>query len=332
MDKYTHLNEIERMQIYRGFMSGLSLQEIANKIGRHKSTISREIARNQGKSDYLYPTEAQKRADDRKARHGSKINREPPIKAYMLEKLKIGWSPGAIAGRWNLEHPDQRICAETIYQFVYHKNNQNQALWRLLARVRKSRGMRKKQRSMEENSNRPSIHTRPEEVNMRFVVGDNEADLVFNRGSQSANVLVAIERKSRVVRLAKNESKKSEIIIESLARCLGPTAKSCTFDRGTEFAAHHKLGIPTFFCDPGSPWQKGSVENMNGLLRRYLPFSRDYRSITQEELDKIAHRLNNTPRKILGFLTPFEVFMKDTESLDRRVANEVRPTGGGGFL
>jgi IS30 family transposase len=313
MDNYTQIKEFERVAIYEGLKVGLSQGKIAKLLGRDKSSISRELNRNSDQFGYLYPRDAQKCAEDRKAKHGTKINRRPALKAYVIEKLKLGWSPAVIAGRWKIEKSKlPGTCAEAIYQFIYDPKNKKLALWEFLPRQRKKRGIKRKsqQANVAGIQHRVSVHDRPEEINMRDTVGHYEADLMFNKGSQAANVLTIVERKSRMVFLVKHESKHSKPIIESLEKKIKSTAKSCTFDNGKEFALHHLLNILTFFCDPGSPWQKGSVENMNGLLRRYLPFELDPHSITQDYLDHVALTINNIPRKILGFLTPYEVFMQ----------------------
>lgn len=316
MIKYTQLKEFERVQIYEGIKMGLSDRTIAKKIGRHHSTVSREVKRNSDSIGYLYPRDAQKRTEERKARHGCKINRRPysVLKNYVIEKLNLGWSPVVTAGRWNRgKSKKNRISPETIYSYAYRKENRELKLWKLLPKAKKRRGQKRKTRPPEGTLPFVSIHDRPQEINARKTIGHYEADLMFNSGSQSANVLTIIERKSRMIALVKNRSKHSEPVAKALKQRLGSSAKSCTFDRGKEFVLHHELGIQTFFCDPGSPWQKGSVENANGLLRRYFPFSLSHQFVTQEQLDTVAFKLNNTPRKILGFLTPFEVFMRDSK-------------------
>ncbi len=322
MGYYTQLKELERVRIYEGLKQGKSMTMIGHEIGRDKSTVSRELARNSDHIGYLYPRDAQKCTEERKAIHGSKISRALDLKAYILEKALLGWSPATIAGRWTRENPCRSLCAEAIYQFAYHKENKALALWKLFPRAKKKRGQVRKRQSSKAIASRVSIWERPKEIEARKSLGHYEADLMFNSGSQSANVLTAVERKSRMVVLVKNMSKRSNEVVPSLKERIGATAKSCTFDNGSEFALHHKLGIPTFFCDPGSPWQKGSVENMNGLLRRYLPFSLNAQAITQEYLDKVAHRMNDMPRKILGFLTPKEVFMQGAKN---RRKSRVKP-------
>lgn len=236
---------------------------------------------------------------------------------YVVAKAKIGWAPNVIAGCWSKKYPNQSISAETIYQFAYRQENQHLSLWKLFPRSKPKRGMKRKQRSTGGISQRVSIHKRPADIASRQTLGHYEADLMFNIGSQAANILTIVERKSRKVALVKHESKHSEPIIESLTKRLGSGAKSCTFDNGKEFAFHYKLGIPTFFCDPAAPWQKGSVENMNGLLRRHIPFELEPHLITQEYLDQIADMVNNTPRKKLNFLTPNQVFKQSLKEESR---------------
>jgi IS30 family transposase len=247
-------------------------------------------------------------AEDRKARHGSKIERNSTLREYVINMLKIGWSPELVAGCWNTEHPDQTICTEAIYQYIYKPKHKKLELWKLLNKRKKKRGLVRKTRSKETIQGRVSIHNRPEEINARKEFGHYEGDLFFNKGSMSANVLVAQERVSRRVILIKQDSKHSTPTANALKEAIGSHAKSCTFDNGTEFAEHLALAILTFFCDPYSPWQKGSVENVIKLVREHLPFATDPDDITQELLNSVADKLNNRPRKILGFLTPNEVF------------------------
>ena len=309
---YTQLKETDRVKIYKGRVQGLSVDAIAQETGRHKSTIYRELQRNSDRIGYLYPRDAHEQTKNRKARHGSKIDRNPDLKVYVVEQVLLGRAPVVIAGRWNKNHPNKRICSESIYQFAYHSKNIDLELWKRFPKAKKKRGlMRKKRKPGSPILHRISIHHRPIEIENREEFGHYEADLMFNKGSQSINTLTIIERKSRMVFLVKHNSKHSLPIIKSIEKKIGNAALSCTFDNGTEFFDHWKMGIPTYFCDPGSPWQKGSVENMNGLLRKDLPFELDPKFITQEYLDSIAYRINNTPRKLLGYSTPMEVFLKN---------------------
>lgn len=312
MNHYIQLKETDRVKIYKGLVQGLSVDVIAQETGRHKSTIYRELQRNSDRIGYLYPRDAHEQTKKRKARHGSKIDRNPDLKAYIIEQTSLNRAPIVIAGRWNKNHPNKRICAESIYRYAYHSKNIHLDLWKLFPKAKKKRGvMRKKRKSGSPILHRVSIHHRPAEIENRKTFGHYEADLMFNQGSQSANVLTIVERKSRMVFLVKHSSKHSNPIIKSIEKKVGNTALSCTFDNGTEFSDHWKMKISTYFCDPGSPWQKGSVENMNGLLRKDLPFELDPKLITQEYLDSVAYRINNTPRKLLGYSTPMEVFLEN---------------------
>lgn len=312
MKHYTQLSEFERVRIYEGKKKGWGPTQIAESIGRDKSSISRELKRNSDHIGYLYPRDAHKKTKDRKAVHGPKIERHSLIKNYVLERLKERWSPKAIAGRWKRDNPQNKtITAEAIYEWIYTPKNKDLALWKLLPKAKTRRGRsRKKYKTGSKIMHRVSIHQRPKAINDRIEFGHYEGDLMFSQGSQAANILTLVERTSRMVTLVKHDTKHSAPIMSSIREKIGETARSCTFDNGSEFSQHYTLGIPTFFCDPASPWQKGSVENMNGLARADIPFSMPPESVTQEYLDKVAHRLNNKPRESLDYQTPYEVFMK----------------------
>ena len=153
------------------------------------------------------------------------------------------------------------------------------------------------------------MHQRPECINNRSEIGHWECDLVFQQGNQSQNILSAVERKSRMVIVVKNSSKHTETVIEGIktAKMNNPyPMATITFDNGSEFADHTKLGRDTYFCDPGSPWQKGAIENINGIIRRCIDYKVNPNDINQNILDAVAEKLNTRTRKILGFLTPFE--------------------------
>lgn len=262
--------------MFERIKDGWGINRIARALGRDKSTISRERKRNGDAAGYLYPTEAHAATNQRKARHGPKVARYPEPEQYVVDKLHACWAPDAIAGRWSKDHRDQSITAEAVYAFIYSKEARDRALWKLLPRKKKKRGMTRKTQEAVGILNRVSIEQRPKHVERRKEAGHFEADLFFNAGSMSANVLNLVDRKSRMTILIKNDSKHSEPIIEHISCAIGTVAKSVTFDNGKEFAMHHRLqatrGIKTYFCNPGSPWQKGSVENSNGDLRRYFPF------------------------------------------------------------
>ncbi len=311
MKKYKQLNEYDRVKIYEN-RKKMSVADLAQKVDKHKSTIYREFKRNSDQIGYLFPRDAQQKTNIRKARHGSKIDRITTLKDYMIEQIKLNKSPVIIAGCWNKDHPNQTITAETIYRFAYHQKNKHLKLWINFPKAKKKRGMARKRKTQSAIPHRISIHNRPQEIEKREEFGHFEADLIFNKGSMSQNVLVVVERKSRKVFLFRQGSKHAIPITKSLKSLVDQGfVISITFDNGSEFSQHATLGVSTYFCDKASPWQKGSVENMNGLLRTYLPFELKADLITQQYLDEVAHMMNTIERKLLNFSTPMEVFLKE---------------------
>ena len=313
--KFTQLSYRERQKIYSGLCEQKSQREIADSLERSPSTISREISRNSDYVGYLYAGEAHAMAQKRKHKNSPQIDKNPLLKEYIIQRLKDRLSPKMIAGTWSLENLEQSITAETIYQWIYGTKGEALGLKKLLLRSRKKRGLRRK-KPASKIKDRVSIHKRPEVINDRLEVGHFEGDLIFNSGSQSKNVLTLTEPVTRYAILIRNEDKRSETVIDKLIRYVKKTKlviKSITFDNGSEFADHTKLnaiGIKTYFCDPGSPWQKGSVENLNGVLRRYLPFNMPASEISEELVGDIAPKVNNMPRAILGFKTSKQALME----------------------
>jgi len=315
MINYTQITEEERVKIYEYKKIQMGVRAIAKKLKRAPSSISRELRRNSDRIGYLYPRDAHEATKRRKAKLIPKMIKNRILRAYVIEKLNKYWSPSAIAGRWNLDNPYRTIQAETIYRFIYAKFSRNLELYKLLPRKKKKRGfIMRIQRNKAKIPDRISVHVRPSDVLLRHNFGHCESDLFFNKGSMSANVLNSIERKSRKIFLVKNKSKSSKNVQKALNKSIGYFAQTNTMDNGTEFSRHtdlNKKGIKTYFCDPGSPWQKGSVENANGLLRRFIPFKLYHKAVTQEYLNQIMDIVNNTPRKVLGYLTPNEVFFAE---------------------
>lgn len=318
MREFTQLSYHERDKIYIGLCEKKTLTEIAKELKRNKSTLSREIKRNSDKIGYLYPGKAHEASLVRHNKNVSKIDKNEGLRAYIISHLKKKWSPNAIAGRWNLESNSVKITAETIYRWIYNQKPFYEDgilldLKKYLVRARKKRGLKRKppQSKIKE---RISVHERPDNVNKRIEIGHYEGDLIFNSGSQSKNIFTLIERTTRQVILIKNESKRSNDVINGLINYIkrtGTIIKSITFDNGSEFAEHTKLnaiGIKTYFCDPGSPWQKGSIENFNGIARRFLPFAMSAFTITKKQVEEVAEKMNLMPRKILGFKTPLEAY------------------------
>jgi transposase, IS30 family len=305
MKHYTRITEQERYLIEKGIREGRSRRAIGKIIDRPTKTVCEEIKRNGGYLGY-YAAKAHHERFKSNRDGCSKIDANKFLTQYIREKLKERWSPEVIAGRWNKESIDCKITHESIYTWIY---KQSDDLYLSLPRKKKKRGLRPR-KSKSKIPNRTSIHTRPVTINDRSEVGHYESDLVFQQGNQSQNILTVVERKSRMIILRKNQSKRTEVVIEALKTIQLKSEyaiNSITFDNGSEFVNHSDLGVDTYFCDPGSPWQKGAIENANGILRRHLDYRTDANDIDQQMLDSIANAINNKPRKILGFLTPNEV-------------------------
>ena len=320
--EYGHLSAEERVEIYRWHASGKSARWTGEALGRHHSTISRELERNSKPTKQwpggYEPLRAEALVRRRRQRLGRyKLARQPALRSHVRDKLAMGWSPEAISGRLALEHASTVISHEAIYRYIYQRSAQADYWHRLLRQKKHRRGWLRQPcgRPIRNIKNRVSIADRPAEVQTREQPGHWEADLlIFSRNNQS--VLVAEERSSRFVCLGKPASRHAAAIGAKLHRwfkALPPAlCLSLTQDNGPEFADHYKLNatlnLKTYFCDPHSPWQKGSVENMNARLRRSLPRKTDLTKLSHRAIASIARQHNGTPRKCLGFKTPKEVF------------------------
>ena len=321
--RYCQLDLNERRQIWRLLGDGFSVREVAAKLSRHVSTIYRELQRNRFvggdpvcKFERYYPVTAHQAAAERRARQG-KLTRHPSLRKAVVKRLKGHWSPEQIAGRMKLEGRRLRVSHETIYRFVYGPAGREEELYRYLETGRKKRKRRyaRKPRGFSIALENLIAH-RPLAIKERSDFGHWEADLmIFRREYGKANVTSLIERKSRYLFAARNQSRHSEPIFNRIGEKLGLLPPSCrrtlTMDRGSEFAAYRllkdDLGTHSYFCDPAAPHQKGAVENTNRRLRRFLPRSTDVAALPEQAFDKIANQLNRTPRKCLGYQTPEEV-------------------------
>lgn len=302
-----------------GIQEGKSMRKIAFELKRDPSTISRELRRNTGNHYVGYlPDRAHIMAQKRKARHKPKLERSVELLEYVLKKLREKWSPEMIAGRLKFENPfGKKVCAETIYSFVYSKRGRSLELYQLLAKARPRRGIKHGRKPQSrEIPERTSIHDRPDSIKQREEAGHFEGDLTFFKGNQSGNIGVMVERKSRFVFLNKNESKHTNVVMKGIFNTLASIPflgrKTITFDNGKEFTKHtvlkNHLKMDTFFCDKSSPWQKGQVERTNVLLHRFIPKKTPFWQITDRLVQDIQDKMNNLPRKCLGFKTPAEVF------------------------
>ncbi len=312
MVEYKRINLEEREKIYLWKKEGQSNKAISALLGRSASTIGRELKRCVKETIGYTPDRAQHIAFERRPRKASAFRREAR-KRYVLEKLMEGFTPEQIAGRLKRDKNDLYVSHETIYQYIYSEEGRKRKLYWYLARQRPKRSQRIGRRPRKSHIPESAwICNRPQHITTREEFGHIEGDLVVFSSLRSANVTTLVERKSRFVALIHNFNKCTDSVIGGIKkqqeRWPADVFKSLTFDRGTEFASYRNLNVPTYFCDPHSPWQKGSNENFNGRLRRYLPKTYNPNMISQAMLDTIAKKMNNQPRKCLGFLTPAEVF------------------------
>ena len=307
--QYVHLCRAERDEIYRLLKDGISRHKIAKQLGRHVSTIIREIDRNGESIGYL-PDTAERKATQRRVKGTFKIDRYPALKSALLEGLAKRWSPEQIAATC---YGKTTFCHETIYRYIYHAPWAiKHGLYAFLWREKPRRSKRRCRKSRSKIQGRISIHKRNDHINNRRHYHHWEADLM-HFGKQKQNLITAIERKSRFLLIVNNpDGKNASHVAKRLQEAITPLKpKSITLDNGLEFAQHQSLPSKTFFCDPYSSWQKGSVENANGIIRKWLPKS--YKGkITNKMLENIQNIINNRPRKILNWKSPAQVFNRCT--------------------
>lgn len=326
---YDQLCLSERIEIYRLHSGGQSLRRIASAIGRSASTISRELRRN-GRRTKVWPGGYRPdRAEQLAIRRRRwdcrfKLARQPALRTLVYDQLAMGWSPEQIAGRLALVNGGTVISHESIYRFIYHRSAQKDYWHRLLPKRKSRRGKLGKRggSSADRIKHRRPLRDRPVEANDRKTAGHWEADLMlFAKYGQA--VLVAHERHSRLLLLSRQPSKAAQPTTDKLKQMLTGFPprwrKTMAFDNGTEFAFHHQLnesiGLQTFFCDPHAPWQKGGIENAISRMRRMLPRKSDIAKVSQEQINQMVARYNNTPRKCLAFKTPAEVMYKQLKPL-----------------
>ncbi|HEX5005934.1 MAG TPA: IS30 family transposase [Hyphomonadaceae bacterium] len=332
---YGQLSLEERCEITRLQASGCSLRKIAKTLGRSASTISRELNRNTDRDAGYRPAKAQSKADQRCWR-GARLDRDPKLREAVLACLAQGWSPEQTAGRLARRSGRSLISHESIYRFIYAQMRRSDDRdWRNYlprAKARRGRRGRKGGSSVKTFKDRVPIAQRPRSAASRLSPGHWEADLMaFSRCGQ--NILLAHERKTRILLLARQPSKHAARVVRRLglwfAQLPPQMRKTITFDNGTEFALHHQLtaslGVKTYFCDPHSPWQKGGIENAIGRMRKPLPRKTDLASLDLQTLQAAAARYNNTPRKCLGWKTPAEAFSQHLKPLHFKCESTLPP-------
>lgn len=329
-DSSLRLSFEERTQIAVGVAAGQSDAQIARDLGRHRCTVGREIRRCKDRGHYR-PASAQRQADRlaRRPKRG-KLSTCPELLEEVEDGLLKRWSPRQISASLKLRHPDDRgmqISSETIYQSLYVQSR-GELRRELTAQLRTRRKHRQEQGRRSDRGrikDMVPIADRPPEADDRRVPGHWEGDLLLGSGNRSA-VLTLVERSTRYVLLARLEDQSSvhvtDVLAERISALPAHLVKSLAWDQGKEMAAHErftaKTGVQVYFCDPRSPWQRGSNENTNGLLRQYLPKSSDLSTFTQERLDEIASELNGRPRMTLGWWNP-------AEKLAELLGEEVHP-------
>jgi IS30 family transposase len=312
----------EREEISRGVAAGQSLRWIARSLGRAPSTVSREIKRNGGRRQYR-ASKADEAAWDRAHRRKTcKLSENPALARIVAEKLQLEWSPDQIAGWLKSRHPgdeNYQVSHETIYKSLFIQAR-GALKKELLQHLRKPRAMRRSRHHTQKTkdhgriNNTVSIRERPAEVADRAVPGHWEGDLLC--GSNNSQIATLVERQTRLVMLTRLPSKDTKTVINALIKQAHKLPrelyKSLTWDRGKELADHERFSLDTdikvYFCDPQSPWQRGSNENTNGLLRQYFPKGMDLSNVHQNRLNAVARRLNERPRKTLEYRTPAECF------------------------
>jgi IS30 family transposase len=312
------LTAVEREGISRGLASGSSIREIAKRLERVASTVSREVARHGGRSVYRA-----NEADDHAWESALRPKRcllaiHVKLQKLVASKLILDWSPQQISGWLKSQYPDDesmRVSHETIYRSLFIQAR-GVLKKELQGHLRSQRRIRRSQRSHIFRDSRGqivdaiSIRERPAEIEDRAVPGHWEGDLIS--GSKNSHMVTLVERHSRFTTLIKVPSKDTAVVVAALSRKIrklpATLRQSLTWDRGLEMAKHKTFTVATdvkvYFCDPQSPWQRGTNENTNGLLRQYFPRRTDLSGYTQADLDKVALRLNQRPRKTLGFQTP----------------------------
>jgi len=320
----------EREEISRGIVAQRSIRSMARLLGRSPSTVSREVRRNGG-YDHYRAAEADAEAWVRARRpKRCKLANSPWLRRAVSRKLRLNWSPEQIAGWLRRVHPGDgsyQVSHETIYRSLFVQTR-GVLKKELLGHLRSKRTIRRSKQATQKGNDHGqikdmiSIRERPVSVEDRAVPGHWEGDLLS--GSKNSHIATLVERHTRYVMLVKVANKETNTVVSALIKQAKKLPdelyKSLTWDRGKELAAHNQFSLATdidvYFCDPQSPWQRGSNENTNGLLRQYFPKGTDLSVYSQAELNKVARQLNERPRKTLEFETPAERFNACVASTD----------------
>jgi transposase, IS30 family len=315
--QYKQLTSDERDLIAVHHANGFSISDIGKMLNRNKSTISRELTRNSSQSSKVYlSNQAHKRAQKRKKQAAIKEELKcHKIRNFVANKLKEGWSPQIIAGTLASDPANLQISHESIYLYIYKKRSD---LVQYLARSHKKRFKRIPKTNKKNNRipNRIFIDQRPKAINDRSEFGHWESDTVVSRQSKAA-LAVSVERISKLVKIKKIKQNKAEMFSKALVHRMqnlpSCSRRSITYDNGSENTMHEfindQLNTDSYFCNPYHSWEKGSVENIIGLIRRFFPKKTDFAKITHKRIKEVEFLLNSRPRKCLDFKTPNDVFL-----------------------
>lgn len=314
MLSYTHFTRIERIKLGELKKKGKSIREIARELGRSPSSVSRELRRNRNKNGrynywratILYILRRQK------CHPASRLAEGTEIRSYVEDGLSKLWPPETIAACWNKEHPEDHLSHSTIYRWL--------AAGKLKGFSRKTHLRRRGKRIQTRNANYNTIHPDrliedwPEEIRARSRIGDWEGDTVYG-GVGKGFLATNVDRKSRFLAVARVLTRRPDETADAIYKALdGLPVKSISLDNGSEFSLFHQIEehfqAPVYFAKPHAPWQRGTNENTNGLLRFFYPKGFDFRTLSDEELQQTVDLLNNRPRKCLGWKTPAEVFFE----------------------
>lgn len=314
---YKHLSSEERYYIEIQRKEGVSMNKIAKALGRSQPTLSRELARNTGKRGYRHK-QACRMAKERHQTKPKAIKLTPDIKRRINNDILEDWSPEQVVGRLEKEGIS-KLHHETVYQYIYADKAAGGALYKHLRHQKKT--YRKRYGSAHNRTgipNRTDIDERPEAANNRERVGDIEVDTIIGKNHKGA-ILTMDDRKSKLRLAMPLPGKKAKYVSEAMVALLKPIkgfVKTLTYDNGKEFTEHEAvskaLSCSSYFAKPYHSWERGQNENANGLLRQYFPKSMELDRVSQDDVFKAVDKLNNRPRKCLGFKTPYEAFKEYT--------------------
>jgi len=324
MNNYQRLNLDEREEISRMLAQGCSLNSIAKSLGRYTSTISREVLGGSCNKYTYRAGKAQRRADrnaSKRKQNKRLLDHSPKLKRYLYKKLRLKWSPVQIAEELKIDYPfdmTMRLAPETIYSYLYVLPR-GSLKKELLSCLRQNRKRRHKQGRGVQNERKIedmfSIEERPKEVESRIIPGHWEGDLIIGKNNRSA-LGTLVERTSRTTILIPVKNREAETVAKAFAKEVKKLPLqmklSMTYDQGREMARHKLFtnitGVKVYFAHPRSPWERGTNENTNGLIRQFFPKGTDFNKVSRYEVKKAQNLLNGRPRQALNFQKPYEVF------------------------